>query len=54
MIKIKPVQGAVVRDPETKELLAASGESKPRSSYWLRRLRDGDVEEVKTTKGAKK
>lgn len=54
MIKVKPVQGAVVRDPETKKLLAASGEMKPQNSYWLRRLRDGDVEEVKPLKGAKK
>ena len=54
MFKIKPVSGAAVRDPETKELLVKGGELKPRNSYWLRRQRDGDVEEVKTTKGVKK
>lgn len=33
----------VVRDPETRQLLAADGEPKPLSTYWCRRLRDGDV-----------
>ncbi|WP_409997851.1 MULTISPECIES: DUF2635 domain-containing protein [unclassified Bradyrhizobium] len=35
-----------VRDPQTGVPLAASGEWKARSQYWIRRLRDGDVIEA--------
>lgn len=47
---IKPAPGVTVRDPQTAQPLAAEGENKPRSSYWLRRLKDGDVVEVKAPK----
>ena len=43
---IKPSGGVTVRDPETLEPLTESGESKPKNSYWLRRLNDGDIEVV--------
>lgn len=50
--KIKPnVKGKVVqivRDPITYKALKVSGEVKPRNSYWLRRISDGDVVEVVT------
>jgi len=47
--KIKPADKNVnVRDPETYEPLKATGEEKPRNEYWLRRLKDGSVVEVKT------
>ena len=47
-IFIKPGRkGLLVRDPITGAPLDPNGESKPRSSYWLRRLRDGDA--VKAT-----
>ena len=36
-----PKPGVIVRDPATMKQVAASGEMKPRNSYWLRRLRDG-------------
>lgn len=42
-IFIKPADGRQVRDPVTKEPLYAEGDSKPRNSYWLRRIKDGDV-----------
>jgi len=42
-----PRDGLTVRDPKTREPLRAEGERKPRSSYWLRRLKDGDVVEGK-------
>jgi hypothetical protein len=53
---IKPAPGIIVRDPVTREPLAAEGESKPRNPHWLRRLKDGDVVEAKpeTTTGSKK
>lgn len=47
--KIKPAKGLVVRDPETHDPLKAAGEIKPRNAYWLRRLSDKSVVEVKTT-----
>ncbi|ATG74328.1 hypothetical protein AN401_11730 [Zobellella denitrificans] len=43
---VKPAPGRFVRDPLTLAPLAAEGERKPRSSYWLKRLRDGDVIET--------
>lgn len=43
----------LVRDPKTRAPLKQRGEVKPRNTYWLRRLRDGDVIEV-TTKASRK
>jgi hypothetical protein len=43
---LKPCVGRRVRDPETLKVLDEAGEEKALSSYWLRRLRDGDVIEV--------
>lgn len=44
---LKPaVTGAIVRDPLTAQPLAAEGEFKPRSTFWLRRLREGGVIEA--------
>lgn len=54
VLKIKPAPGRTVRDPQTMKLLAANGEPKPPTSFWLRRLKDGDVLLVEATKkGAK-
>jgi len=51
-MNIKPAQPAlIVRDPDTGKPLAAEGEKKPKTSYWLRRLRDGDVVETKAKGG---
>ncbi len=33
----------LVRDPVTMQPLGADGAEVPRTAYWLRRLRDGDV-----------
>jgi len=52
-ITIKPINGLTVLDPLTYVQLNESGEEKPRSEYWLRRLADGDVIEVKTVKQEK-
>jgi len=47
-IQIKPAnKDVVVRDPITRRQLEAKGEAKPRSPYWVRRLNDGDVIEIK-------
>ena len=45
-LQLKPVAGVTVRDPETFLPLKANGEVKPDTTYWRRRLRDGDVEFV--------
>ncbi|MCP1375390.1 DUF2635 domain-containing protein [Dyella lutea] len=49
---LTPKAGVTVRDPKTGKPLAESGESKPATSYWLRRLRDGDVIQGKPPKAA--
>ena len=44
ILRLKPAsKNVTVRDPRTGRALAARGEDKPRTTYWLRRLRDGDV-----------
>jgi len=41
---IKPSrEGLIVRDPATRLPLAAEGEEKPKSAFWLRRESDQDV-----------
>jgi len=45
--KLKPKAGVKVKDPLTREPLKNIGEEKPRSAYWLRRLHDEDVVQVK-------
>lgn len=47
---VYPAEGRVVPDPEAGGRLAAEGRDVPRDTYWLRRLRDGDV----TTEAPKK
>lgn len=42
-LNVKPVSGRLVRHPETGEPLPAGGLVVPRSPYWLRRVKDGDV-----------
>lgn len=44
---VKPARaGLIVRDPETMKQLPDDGAEVPVNSYWIRRLRDGDVVEV--------
>jgi hypothetical protein len=40
-----PKDGRNVRDPLTGKALPAEGASKPKTAYWIRRVRDGDVDE---------
>ena len=49
---IKPAPGRKVRDPQSGEHLSEAGEEKPRTSYWLRRIKDGDVQEAAKPKAA--
>lgn len=44
---VKPVSGRDVPDPEKGGYLPAEGREVEPSLFWLRRLRDGDVVEVK-------
>jgi hypothetical protein len=50
-IYVTPVAGRTVLDPVTREALPAAGKTVPRSSYWVRRLRDGDVVEATFGRG---
>ena len=44
---LKPFkEGYIVRDPRTLVPLAEEGEWKPKSTYWLRRIRFKDAKEV--------
>ncbi|MGI2196887.1 DUF2635 domain-containing protein [Shewanella baltica] len=52
LIHIKPAKAAVpVRKPNG-EYLKADGEKVERSSFWVRRLNDGDVVAIKAAKAA--
>lgn len=43
-MKIRPAHpGLIVRDPYTKRPLSEDGDDVAEDSYWLRRLRSGDV-----------
>lgn len=44
---VKPVSGRNVPDPEKGGYLPAEGREVEQSVYWLRRLEEGDVTEVK-------
>lgn len=41
---LRPTPGRRVKDPETLRPLAAEGEVKPLTTYWLRLIMFGDVE----------
>lgn len=47
---LKPAKGVKVRRPNDRRHLAEGGEEVTMSSYWLRRLADGDVVEVVAAK----
>lgn len=53
MALLKPTDGLIVRDPDTLAPLSAEGEEKELTSYWLRRLADGDVTEFVLPKKSK-
>ncbi|MBA3027442.1 MAG: DUF2635 domain-containing protein [Desulfobacterium sp.] len=40
---LKPKPGVLVKDPVTGKPLATEGEEKPDTTYWRRRITDGDV-----------
>ena len=43
---VKPAPGRVVRDPSTGLPLPEGGAVVEKTQFWLRRLRDGDVEKI--------
>ena len=43
---IRPAPGLQIADPQTGDYLPEGGSLMPRSGFWLRRLKDGDVIEV--------
>lgn len=49
-IYVKPAEGLIVRQPHRNQMpIPAYGATVPRNSFWLRRLRDGDVVEITET-----
>lgn len=44
---IKPAPGLRIADPKTGVYLPEKGAVMPRNAFWLRRLKDGDVVEIK-------
>ncbi len=52
MIKVEPVKGRFVRVPETGRQVTEPVKV-PASSFWLRRIGDGDVRRVETDKETK-
>ena len=46
-MRVRPVGSARVRDPDTRTILTGERDV-PCSTYWMRRLRDGDVAIVAT------
>lgn len=42
-ITVKPAEGRLVRHPGSYKPLAADGEAVEKNSYWVRKLRAGDV-----------
>ncbi len=45
-----PESGLRVIDPATRQALPAEGADVPRSTYWLRRVREGDVKTAARTR----
>ena len=52
-LKLKPADGLTIKKPDGTKL-AAEGEVVPRTSFWIKRLADGDVVEVTTVAKAAK
>lgn len=50
---LKPKEGLIIRKPDGSKL-AAEGERVPRTSFWLKRLADGDVINLKPAAKATK
>jgi hypothetical protein len=48
---VKPREGLTVPDPQTRQPLPAEGKTVPRTGYWARRLRCGDVVEAAPGRG---
>ncbi len=49
-MKVMPAPGLKVRHPLTMQFLKPEGEEVTNSSYWMRRLKDGDVVPVPESK----
>lgn len=51
---VKPAEGLLVRNPKTLTLLPVEGAEVQESSYWLKRIEQGDVIVCKPPKADKK
>lgn len=48
-MKVKPINGKKVYDPDRGDFLPEEGRNVEYSQYWARRIVDNDVEEVVTS-----
>lgn len=46
---VRPRLGLRIRDPQTGAYLPEGGQVVPRDAFWLRRIKDGDVQPVAET-----
>lgn len=53
-IKVKPAVGVKVRDPLTMQHLPDEGKEVVASTYWVRRIKCGDVIDVTNVEGSAK
>jgi hypothetical protein len=53
-IFVKPKEGLVIRRPDNGRVLSAEGEEVPQSTFWQRRINEGDVIEGKAPVAAAK
>jgi hypothetical protein len=51
---VVPAAGLTVIDPASGQALPPEGKNVERSTYWIRRVNEGDVTEGKPTTAAKK
>ena len=53
-VHLVPVEGRSVRDPFSGQIVPKEGVTVEPNRYWIRRLRDGDVEKAGAAKPAAK
>ena len=51
---VKPRKGLKILRPDTQKVLLDCGEHVPKTAFWIRRLKDGDVELASTSQAKAK
>lgn len=53
-MRVRPAEGRMVPDPDRGDVLPSEGRTVPKSQWWMRRLRDGDVLTITAQAGKRK